>query len=121
MVKRKSSRAALCELCGGSMRKNGFTSGGRQRWRCDACRCSRLRRRPDATRLAWFRAFLDWLLGGVSMGRAAAGLGMSARTFARGIDWCWRIRPRIESDGVAHRFVLADGTYVPHGWCLLVA
>ncbi|WP_428829154.1 IS1/IS1595 family N-terminal zinc-binding domain-containing protein, partial [Bifidobacterium tsurumiense] len=26
------------------MRKNGFTSGGRQRWRCDACRCSRLRR-----------------------------------------------------------------------------
>ncbi|WP_420795467.1 IS1249 family transposase [Bifidobacterium tsurumiense] len=47
--------------------------------------------------------------------------GWSARTFARGIDWCWRIRPRIESDGVAHRFVLADGTYVPHGWCLLVA
>lgn len=27
----------------------------------------------------------------------------------------------MDDDGVAHRFVEVDGTYVPYGWCMLVA
>lgn len=103
------------------MRKNGKTSAGRQRWRCDACRSSGVARRDDGVRMAQFRAFLRWVTGTVSMREAAEAIGVSRRTFPRAIDWCWNVRPRIGADGVVHRFVEVDGTYVPHGWCMLVA
>lgn len=103
------------------MRKNGKTSAGRQRWRCDACHVSGVARREDGVRMAQFRAFLRWVTGTVSMQAAAQSIGVSRRTFLRAIDWCWNVRPRIVNDGVIHRFVEVDGTYVPHGWCMLVA
>ncbi|MEF2736861.1 MAG: transposase, partial [Bifidobacterium choerinum] len=71
--------------------------------------------------MAQFRAFLRWVTGTVSMREAAEAIGVSRRTFPRAIDWCWNVRPRIGADGVVHRFVEVDGTYVPHGWCMLVA
>lgn len=71
--------------------------------------------------MAQFHTFLAWVTGVASMESAAGRLGMDRRTFVRRTDWCWRVRPRIESDGMVHRFVEADGTYVPYGWCLLVA
>lgn len=121
MARSKSSGARLCDLCGLPMRKNGTTSSGRQRWRCVDCGSGGVARREDATRMAQFRAFLAWVTGVASMESAAGMLGVGRRTFMRRTDWCWRVRPRIEPDGVVHRFVEVDGTYVPYGWCLLVA
>lgn len=71
--------------------------------------------------MAQFRAFLRWVTGTVSMRAAAEAIGVNRRTFLRAVDWCWNVRPRIGDDGVVHRFVEVDGTYVPHGWCMLVA
>lgn len=108
-------------MCGSPMRKNGTTSAGKQRWRCDSCHTSSVRRREDSTRIAQFHAFLRWVTGTASMQAAAASIGVSTPTFLRAIDWCWKVRPRLGDGGVAHRFVEVDGTYVPYGWCMLVA
>lgn len=71
--------------------------------------------------MAQFHAFLRWVTGTASMQAAAASIGVSRRTFLRAIDRCWNVRPCLGDDGVAHRFVEVDGTYVPYGWCMLVA
>lgn len=121
MARARSPRATLCDMCGSPMRKNGTTSAGNQRWRCDSCHTSSVRRREDGTRMAQFHAFLRWVTGMASMQAAAASIGVSRRTFLRAIDWCWNVRPCLGDDGVAYRFVEVDGTYVPYGWCMLVA
>lgn len=121
MARARSPRARLCDMCGSPMRKNGTTSAGKQRWRCDSCHTSSVRRREDSTRIAQFHAFLRWVTGTASMQAAAASIGVSTPTFLRAIDWCWKVRPRLGDGGVPHRFVEVDGTYVPYGWCMLVA
>ena len=64
----------------------------------------------------------SWRITGKwSVRDAAAGLDIDASTFSRKVSWCWNVRPRIVPDGVVHRYVEADGTYLPYGWCLLVA
>lgn len=59
---------------------------------------------------------MDWLLEAAPQRKRPE----SARNFRKRVDWCWRLEPRIEPDGVVHRVVMADGTYV-NGWCLLTA
>ncbi|OXM99221.1 IS3509a transposase [Bifidobacterium vansinderenii] len=70
--------------------------------------------------MAEFRAFLSWVTGKQSMGEAAARLGITRQAFATRIAWCWRVEPTLPSVSRSHRYVMADGTYVPYGWCLLV-
>lgn len=103
------------------MRRKGFTAADAQRWRCDACRLSTTADRVDLKRMVQFRSFLAWITGKMSVREAAAGLGVDASTFSRKVSWCWNVRPRIGPDGVVHRYVEVDGTYLPYGWCLLVA
>ncbi|OZG59268.1 IS3509a transposase [Bifidobacterium lemurum] len=102
------------------MRKKGFTSAGRQRWHCDRCRAGTVAQRVDLTRMAEFRAFLAWITGRSTAAQAAAGLGVSRRTFARRVAWCWNVRPSIATDGAVCHVVETDGTYA-HGWCMLIA
>lgn len=110
-----------CPLCGERMRKKGFTSAGRQRWLCPDCRFSGVRDRQSRRRMAEFRAFLDWVTGTRTMRESAASIGISRQAFASRVAWCWNVRPSIAPDGVVHHYLEADGTYVPYGWCLLVA
>lgn len=121
MSKPKSLKARKCPICGAAMRKKGFTRAGTQRWRCDACRLSTTVSRVDLRRMGEFRAFLAWVTGKESMDEAAARIGLRRRAFARRIAWCWNVVPRIPPDGVIHRYVEVDGTYLPYGWCLLIA
>lgn len=101
------------------MRKNGHTSAGRQRWRCDRCHATCTRSREDLRRRAEFDAFLDWLVGKRTASECAASLGLSRQWFARRISWCWHISPPVpNADRVP--FVQVDGTWLPHDWCLLV-
>ena len=71
--------------------------------------------------MAEFRAFLDWVTGTRTMRESAASIGISRQAFASRVAWCWNVRPAIAPDGVVHHYLEADGTYVPYGWCLLVA
>lgn len=110
-----------CPLCGERMRKKGFTSAGRQRWLCPDCRFSGVLDQQSRRRMAEFRAFLDWVTGTRTMRESAASIGVSRQAFASRVAWCWNVRPSIAPDGVVHHYIEADGTYVPYGWCLLVA
>ena len=53
-------KAVKCACCGGSMKRNGKTSSGAQRWRCAACGASTTVRYDDAA--ARLEEFLSWLL-----------------------------------------------------------
>ncbi|KAB8287351.1 IS3509a transposase [Bifidobacterium ramosum] len=70
--------------------------------------------------MAEFRAFIAWVTGKRSMSEAAAMLGTTRQTFAARIAWCWNVEPGMPGVSRSHRYVMADGTYVPYGWCLLV-
>ncbi len=61
----------------------------------------------------------SWLLGPSSQ-RAADSAG-DARALRKRIAWCWRIRPRIAPPDARRHTVMADGTYMGHGWCLIIA
>ena len=98
------------------MRKNGHDRNGRQRWQCDACKATTTASVEARGRAAVLRSFLDWLLEASPQRR----LGCVARTFRRRSAWCWDLEPHVEPDGVVHRVVMADGTWV-NGWCLLAA
>ena len=53
-------KTVLCPVCGRKLVKNGYTSSGRQRWRCLGCGSSQaVRYDTTATRL---EEFLSWLL-----------------------------------------------------------
>ncbi|WP_436627492.1 IS1/IS1595 family N-terminal zinc-binding domain-containing protein [Brevibacterium renqingii] len=52
-----------CGVCANKLVKNGKTSTGRTRWRCQPCGASTTQARADITRKAVFQAFLNWLLG----------------------------------------------------------
>lgn len=100
------------------MRKNGRTAAGSQRWKCVACAISSTAPRDDARLRARLDEFLDWLLSGKCQWDMD---GASGRAFRKRVQWCWSIRPEIPAPDAACHVVLADGTYVGHGWCLLVA
>ena len=90
------------------MRKNGHDRMGRQRWQCDECRLTAGTRNNTKRRRTQLAEFLDWLLEAAPQRKRPE----SARNFRKRVDWCWRLEPRIEPDGVVHRVVMADGTYV---------
>lgn len=97
------------------MRKNGRSAAGTQRWKCAHCNLGTSGGRKDRTRNAQLRSFLSWLLGGGGQGAPS-----QAKALRRHTAWCWGLQPFIEPDGLPHPVVMADGTYVGHGHCLLV-
>ena len=63
--------------------------------------------------------FLSWLLGPSSQ-TASESTG-DARALRKRIAWCWSIRPRIAPPDAKRHTVMANGTYMGHGWCLIIA
>lgn len=103
------------------MVKNGSTSSGRSRWRCKACRITVTRTRVDRTREAEFRLFQAWISGKQSLAEIASTQGVSRRTMARKLAWCWLIStPAPAVTGRVWEQIFIDGTYLD-GWCLLIA
>ena len=100
------------------MKKNGRTAAGSQRWKCGVCRMGTTVRRDDLRRVAQLDEFLAWLLDG----RFQSDMDTSGgRTFRNHTSWCWDIVPRMRATPSRHRTVMTDGTYMSHGWCLLIA
>lgn len=110
-----------CKLCGQpGVKRNGTTSAGKVRWRCTGCGASSVQRRTDHKDLATFEQFLAWVSGKDTQGQCDA--TATGRSFRRHIAWCWDVPvPRPPVTGEIHDQVFIDGTYLAHGWCLLVA
>lgn len=99
-------KAVKCACCGGSMKRNGKTSSGAQRWRCAACGASATVRYDDAA--ARLEEFLSWLLSkGTQLEMPGAG-----RTFRRRTSEFWEVWPMPVPDGEFHRVLFVDGI-----WC----
>ncbi len=101
------------------MKKNGRTGKGTQRWKCRACRLSSTMPQRGRRRAQTLEEFLSWLLGPSSQ-TAPESTG-DARALRKRIAWCWSIRPRIAPPDAKRHAVMADGTYMGHDWCLIIA
>lgn len=101
------------------MEKNGRTGKGTQRWRCRACRLSSTMPQRGRRRARTLEEFLSWLPGPSSQ-TASESTG-DARALRKRIAWCWSIRPRIAPPDAKRHTVMADGTYMGHGWRLIIA
>lgn len=68
-----------CPICSAPMKRNGFTSSGRQRWRCTRCGKSEVHTRDSAPQR--LEEFLRWLFDSVHPpGPALAAEGPLSRT-----------------------------------------
>ena len=107
-------KAVKCACCGGSMKRNGKTSSGAQRWRCAACGASTTVRYDDAA--ARFDEFLSWLLSkGTQLEMPGAG-----RTFRRRTAEFWEVWPMPVPDGEFHRVLFVDGIWLAERLVVLI-
>lgn len=117
-VRTPSSKAKKCPACGRAMKKNGRTGKGTQRWKCRACRLSSTMPQRGRRRARTLEEFLSWLPGPSSQ-TASESTG-DAHALRKRIAWCWSIRPRIAPPDTKRHTVMADGTYMGHGWRLIM-
>ena len=104
-----------CPSCGGDMKRNGTTSGGRQRWRCKACgRSAVFRIDNSAKRLD---EFLGWLLGRGRMADMPGG----GRTFRRRTAEFWALWPVAPVAAEPREFLHVDGIRIGEGVHVLIA
>lgn len=61
---------------------------------------------------------MSWLTGRCTQRDLDGGTG---RSFRRQHAWCWNVAPVIEVTGEIYDEIQVDGTYLAHGWCLLLA
>lgn len=104
-----------CGICGATMKKNGFTKAGAQRWRCTGCGCSQVVKNDTASR--WLKTFVGWLLGKLSQ----AELNINSRTFRRKTSAFWKIWPIIPICDEIHHVVYADGIWLARKCVILIA
>lgn len=97
--------------------KNGKTAAGTQRWKCQNCGASSVRKRGDVTKRHQLALFLTWLLGKASQAETD---GTTGRAFRHATAWCWDVQPRLGPVTTTHNQVLVDGIWVGD-WCLLIA
>ena len=107
-------KTVKCACCGGSMKRNGKTSSGAQRWRCAACGASATVRYDDAA--ARLEEFLSWLLSkGTQLEMPGAG-----RTFRRRTSEFWEVWPMPVPDGELHRVLFVDGIWLAEHLVVLI-
>ncbi|WP_081292023.1 hypothetical protein [Bifidobacterium longum] len=114
-----SSKAKRRPVRGRATKKNGRTGKGVQRWKRPACRLSSTMPQRRRGRERTLEELLSRLPGPSSQ-RAADSAG-DARALRKRIAWCRRVRPRIAPPDARRHTVMADGTYMGHGWRLIIA
>ena len=116
MPRKPSNRK--CLTCGKTgVKKNGTTTSGAIRWRCNNCGASWSNIRDDISHAALFDKFVNWLVNKQTL----ADLKIAYTTWVRKTEWCWRVERVIPVTGEIYDYIQIDGTYLPYGWCLLVA
>lgn len=116
-MRRPNPHARRCLICQTATKKNGSTSAGRQRWRCPACGHSFTSTHRRQQREKQFREFVEFITDTEPKRRLTG----STRTWDRDHAWCWDTRPIWDITGEVHDQIFIDGTYIAHGWCVLVA
>ena len=104
-----------CEICGKNMRKNGTTTAGTQRWRCNSCGFSKTRK--NDTRAKRFKLFLNWLLSK----KTQEEMGYSRAKFKRLTHEFWEIWPIAFQTGEVFDTVYLDGIWIKKKCVVLIA
>ena len=104
-----------CSVCGTTMKRNGTTKAGTQRWRCPGCGASTTR--TIDTKAKTLNRFLRWLLSKDS----ASDLKVSRSTFWRKTSWIWGIWPIAPHTGEIHDVVHLDGIWMRRDAVILIA
>ena len=104
-----------CEICGNSMRKNGRTKAGTQRWRCGKCGYSTTRKID--TKVRRFKLFLTWLLSK----KTQEEMGYSRSKFKRLTHEFWNIWPIAFQTGEFFETVYLDGIWIKRNCVVLIA
>lgn len=99
------------------MKKNGKNPSGSQRWYCPDCRYSTTTKHDRQTKAKQFRQFLAYVTDTLPLRLQ----GQSLTTWDRDHAWCWSTRPIWQVTGEVYDQLFIDGTYIPYGWCVLVA
>ena len=104
-----------CPCCGAGMRRNGRTTAGAQRWRCESCGASRtVSYDGGAARLG---EFLAWPLPRATQ----ADMPGRGRTFRRLAAGFWPIWPMPEPTGEVFRVLFLDGIWLDRDLVVLIA
>ncbi|MDM8301087.1 IS1249 family transposase [Collinsella tanakaei] len=104
-----------CPCCGAAMRRNGRTTAGAQRWRCESCGASGTVSYDDSA--ARLGEFLAWLLSKATQ----ADMPGRGRTFRRLAADFWPIWPMPEPTGEVHRVLFLDGIWLARSLVVLIA
>lgn len=97
------------------MRRNGYTSAGKIRYRCSNCNTSTTERRDSKARK--LARFLNWLSGN----KTAKQQSISTRSFYRLTAQCWQYWPISECVTTPHPVVFIDGIHLGRQAVVLIA
>lgn len=81
------------------------------------CRYSTTSKQGRQARHQQFREFLNYITDTAPKRQVST----SIRTWDRTHAWCWSTRPIWQVTGEVYDQVFIDGTYIPYGWCVLIA
>ncbi len=104
-----------CGACGASMKRNGKTEAGAQRWRCKSCGASKTHRIDNSAKQ--LKAFLEWLMGKGSLKEQRC----SKATFERRAQRFWSLWPLPDFAGEVHDVLFVDGIYISKRLVVLIA
>ncbi|WP_430755258.1 transposase-like zinc-binding domain-containing protein, partial [Mobiluncus mulieris] len=100
MPRKPSNRK--CLTCGKTgVKKNGTTTSGAIRWRCNNCGASWSNIRDDISHAALFDKFVNWLVNKQTL----ADLKIAYTTWVRKTEWCWRVEPVIPVMGEIYDYI----------------
>lgn len=104
-----------CSACGASMKRNGKTKAGAQRWRCKGCGASAVHRIDSSAKQ--LKAFLKWLMGKSTLKEQ----NCSKATFERRSERFWKLWPLPSCTGEIHDVLFVDGIYISRKLVVLIA
>lgn len=110
----------ICPTCGlKGVKKNGKTSAGKTRYRCTTCGASFSKTRIDVSEREALRALITYAQG---KNELAAISNASRWTIRRRFAPVWDVpTPHPQPTGEVLPYVFIDGTWLAHGWTLLIA
>jgi len=95
------------------MQKRGLTAAGTQRWYCNSCAASAIRKRPDTKERHHRTLFTQWLTGNRSLSEIADDHGVTRRTLVRWFSPLWEhIQQPPELIPVPYTIYMLDGVYL---------
>lgn len=104
------------------MKRNGYTSAGKPRYRCTSCGASSTNKpNPAVARGHELNRLLAWLQSKETQSDRAKMTTKTDRTWRRKTAWCWNVKPSIPVTGVVYDEVQLDGIYLSSRWCCLIA